>query len=59
MQLWIFIHHPYVSIHLIIIMIRKNIFGAIQLQFFYVHFSLHYNIQPTTVMQWNKQTAKH
>jgi len=30
---------------------HKNILCAIQLQFIYVHFSLHYNIQSATVMQ--------
>jgi len=52
MQIWIFIHHNYVFIHLITIMIQKNTLCVIQFQFLYVHFSLHYNIQSTTVMQW-------
>ena len=34
-------------------MIHKNILCAIQLQFIYVHFSLHYSIQFATVMQQN------
>jgi hypothetical protein len=58
-QLWIFIHHAYVSIHLITILIQKNFLCVIQFQFLFVHFSLHYNIQSTTVMQWNKQPATH
>jgi len=51
MQLSIFIHHPYVSIHQTTITIHKNILCAIQLEFLYVHFSLHYSTQSATVMQ--------
>ena len=56
-QLWIFIQHPYVFIHLITIMIQKTHLCVIQSQFLYEHFSLHYSIQSTTVMQQNRQPA--
>jgi hypothetical protein len=59
MQHWIFIHHSYVFIHLIAIMTQNNLLWVIQFQFLYVHFSLHYNIQSTTVLQRNKQPARH
>ena len=58
MQLWIFIHQAYVVIHQITITIQKSILRVIQFQFLYVHFSLHYSIQSTTVMQKNRQPAK-
>ena len=58
MQLWIFIHHNYVFIHSITIMIQKKLLCVIQFQFLYVHFSLHYSIQSATVMQWNSQPAR-
>ena len=58
MQIWIFIHHNYVFIHLVTIMIQKNLSRVIQFQFFYVHFSPHYSIQSIIVMQWNKQPVR-
>ena len=58
MQLWIFIHHNYVLIHFIAIMIQKNLLCVTQFHLLYVHFSLHYSIQSATVMQWNRQPAQ-
>ena len=55
-RLCIFIHHTYVFIHWITIMIQKELLCATQFQFLYMHFSIHYSIQFVTVMQWNTQT---
>ena len=51
-----FIHHTYVFIHQITIMIQKEHLCATQFQFLYMNFSIHYRIQFVTVMQWNRQT---
>ena len=56
-KLLIFIHNAYFYIHIIPIMIQKNHLCVIQFQSLYVHFSLHYSILSTTVMQQNRQTA--
>jgi hypothetical protein len=58
MQLWTFIPHTYVFIHIITILRKKRLLCVIQFLFLYMHFLLHYSILSATVMQRNSQSAR-